>query len=592
MRLLHASGKEFKEFIIDGEIPPYAILSHTWGDEEISFQDMRDIPLEQLSFKKGYKKIFYCCVQAFRDDLEWIWVDTCCIDKSSSAELSESINSMFRWYQDSKICYAYLSDVSGGTTMAEDSEFSKSRWFTRGWTLQELIAPAILRFYSADWCLLGTKYELCEVIHSITHIEPKFLDCQNLDLASTAKKMSWASSRSTSRLEDVAYSLLGIFDVNMPLIYGEGKKAFRRLQEEIIKIRYFDHSIFAWGTIVSKPSMQCTDKEVISGTKEIPWSEPEPLLGLLAESPRDFKYSGKFVPAPVAESFYGRPEIGLPILTGSNIHIQLPIIGSFASVHHWKIPKISQLRWGSVVLLLCCSEDLDRMVQIPLERTARLSLGRTNELLLDNGTYIKCDSEPLIKRTLLRHIVPEKQRTLGCGDVVIQRDSPLNDSSMGFNEPNKRYGVVYYGCERVVVVNGHLHGRLLNLNYMIKAIGEDYGLTLGLKRLAQADVRWGPFCVELVPVLFNKRQGTGIPVDYKGIRWYSPGEAWKPLFAHTMATPSDTWELDSEPLPVMSIGVKREIISEDIFIDVVNIIVYDRPDTPDGPDELESPAAP
>ncbi|OTB09458.1 hypothetical protein M426DRAFT_6730 [Hypoxylon sp. CI-4A] len=297
MRLLHASRGELVEFIIDDKIPPYAILSHRWEEEEISLHDWKSTPPAQLNNRKGYQKIQKCREQTLRDGLEWVWVDTCCIDKPSSADLSEAINSMFRWYQNSNICYAYLSDVSGGCDMnALDSEFTRSHWFERGWTLQELIAPGVLRFYSKDWEALGDKSELSEILQSITHIQKRYLDSRHLSGASVAKKMSWAANRRTSRTEDIAYCLLGLFDINMPLIYGEGTRAFKRLQEEILRMAPFDHSIFAWGNRVQTQSAEELADNFRSSSEDTSSKESSPLLGLLAPSPREFADSGYVVP--------------------------------------------------------------------------------------------------------------------------------------------------------------------------------------------------------------------------------------------------------------------------------------------------------
>ena len=157
---------------------------------------------------------------------------------------------MFRWYQKARVCYAYLADVLKDTNPNEDSlvpeEFSRSRWFTRGWTLQELVAPQNVVFYSRSWKNIGTKEQLCNTISTITGIDIDTLLGEDLTVVSVANKMSWASGRRTTRIEDMAYCLLGIFDVNMPLLYGEGQKAFLRLQEEILRSSY-DHSLFAWG---------------------------------------------------------------------------------------------------------------------------------------------------------------------------------------------------------------------------------------------------------------------------------------------------------------------------------------------------------
>jgi hypothetical protein len=226
------------------DIPQYAILSHTWGGdvEEVTFEDLAKGTGKR---KAGYQKIRFCGEEAARHGLQYFWVDTCCIDKSSSAELQESINSMFRWYRDAAECYVYLSDVSRPAFDSSDklnqlpweSAFRKSRWFTRGWTLQELIAPASVEFFSKDWEKLGNKKSLERHIHEIAGIPVKVLRGGPLSDFGVTDRMLWADKRETTREEDKAYSLLGIFDVHMPLIYGEGRdNALARLREEIGRV--------------------------------------------------------------------------------------------------------------------------------------------------------------------------------------------------------------------------------------------------------------------------------------------------------------------------------------------------------------------
>ncbi|KAE9368292.1 HET-domain-containing protein [Stipitochalara longipes BDJ] len=245
MRLIHSTALKLHEFV-GSQIPPYAILSHTWGEEEVSFQDLQS-NVSEIREKKGFNKIKQCCRIAAEDGFEYAWVDTCCIDKTSSAELSEAINSMFRWYQQAEVCYAFLADVpSDEDPQTLGSAFRRRRWFTRGWTLQELIAPTHVTFLGSDWEDIGSKLSLLELISGITKIQTEALDgSRGLGLWNAAQKMSWASSRVTTREEDTAYCLMGIFDINMPMLYGEGEKAFMRLQEEIIKNSQ-DESIFAW----------------------------------------------------------------------------------------------------------------------------------------------------------------------------------------------------------------------------------------------------------------------------------------------------------------------------------------------------------
>ena len=267
MRLLQLSQHDelsLTEFV-GQEIPRYAILSHTWGrsETELTLQDVMNGTGRK---KAGYKKVVACGKQAAQDSLQYFWCDTCCIDKTSSAELSEAINSMWHWYRASTICYAYLADVPASATT--NSKLPKSKWFTRGWTLQELLAPSEVMFFDSTWGKIGTKKDLASEISKITTIEPKYLwpwGFNEICSASIAQKMSWASSRETTREEDIAYCLLGLFDINMPLLYGEGMKAFRRLQEEIMR-RSDDHSILAWY-----------------------YTHPSTYTGLLAYSPADFR---------------------------------------------------------------------------------------------------------------------------------------------------------------------------------------------------------------------------------------------------------------------------------------------------------------
>jgi len=243
MRLLKINGDgnfSLTRFI-GREIPPYAILSHTWetDDQELTFQDM--IRGAGRS-KAGYRKIQFCGEQAKKDDLQYFWVDSCCIDKSSSAELSEAINSMFRWYKLAAKCYVYLSDVSISDSDQCDRYFQRSwelafrqsRWFTRGWTLQELLAAPSVDFFSREGKRLGDKKSLELDIYEVSGIAITALQGTPLSQFSVTERMLWAANRETTIEEDRAYCLLGIFDVHLPQIYGEGvESAFRRLRKEI-----------------------------------------------------------------------------------------------------------------------------------------------------------------------------------------------------------------------------------------------------------------------------------------------------------------------------------------------------------------------
>ena len=216
---------------------PYAILSHTWGKEEVLFRDLVEGTAKRK--KEGYAKIQFCGDQACRDGLNYFWVDTCCIDKSDAAELQHALNSMFRWYRWAKKCYVYLSDVS--TYSPDDKSswvaaFQTSKWFTRGWTLQELIAPITVEFFCKEGKRLGDKSSLEQQIFNITGIQLGALRGGLLSDFSIDERMAWVRRRNTTYQEDKAYCLLGIFDVYMPLLYGEGEAgAFARLREKISK---------------------------------------------------------------------------------------------------------------------------------------------------------------------------------------------------------------------------------------------------------------------------------------------------------------------------------------------------------------------
>jgi hypothetical protein len=235
MRLLEAKdggGYSLTEFVGHG-IPPYAILSHTWGsdDDEVTIQNLKN---GTASTKAGYRKIQFCSDQATKHGLRFCWIDTCCIDKTSSSELSEAINSMYAWYQKASRCYVYLSDVSSHGDM-QTKVLHESRWFKRGWTLQELIAPASVEFFSVEGYRIGDKLSMVQQLHNITQICTGALQGSSaLHSLSIEERMSWIGKRETKREEDLAYSLLGIFDVYMPLLYGKGRKrVFSRLKKEI-----------------------------------------------------------------------------------------------------------------------------------------------------------------------------------------------------------------------------------------------------------------------------------------------------------------------------------------------------------------------
>ncbi|OBR08152.1 HET domain-containing protein [Colletotrichum higginsianum IMI 349063] len=294
MKLLNCSTLKIEEFFGSSIPKSYVVLSHRWEADEVTYQDVIN-NAKTLAQKRGWAKIRETCRIALERGHNYAWVDTCCIDKTSSAELSEAINSMFKWYANAAVCYVFLSDV--GTNQA----FAESLWFTRGWTLQELVAPRELLFFDRDWDLIGTGAQLCDVIHRRTGISEKILLHGSapgpsigalLSSIPVAVRMSWAATRVTTREEDSAYSLLGIFGVNMPMLYGEGRGAFMRLQEEIIK-ETNDLTLFAW---IASPGD--------SGAQD-----PPEYRGILASSPREFRNAGKL---ELSRDAKYNPEVGTP----------------------------------------------------------------------------------------------------------------------------------------------------------------------------------------------------------------------------------------------------------------------------------------
>ncbi|KAK3988201.1 beta transducin, partial [Cladorrhinum sp. PSN332] len=382
MRLINASTLQLEEFF-NSNTPKYAILSHTWGNEEISLADARGI-LPQMSTplalrNAGLEKIIKACAQALKDGLRYVWVDTCCIDKTSSAELSEAINSMFRWYEKSEVCYAYLADVPPQDNWDSKNPghvFSSSRWFTRGWTLQELLAPSKVIFFASDWSSIATRGELSSSISSITGIDASFLldssqsgngqaggILPRLPSASMAERMSWAAKRETTRVEDVAYSLLGILGVNMPLIYGEGERAFIRLQEEVLRVSD-DLTILAWG-----------------------FEQFFPSSGLLAARPAEFEDCGDIIQMDLGA-------IHVPItLSGRQLSARLPL---------------SEEKLEPYLVLPCrFKSDPFHMLAIPLARRDRDTFARASSrhrqgILVDHATWERWQTTSVKLMTYIR----------------------------------------------------------------------------------------------------------------------------------------------------------------------------------------------
>ncbi|KIM66493.1 hypothetical protein SCLCIDRAFT_326548 [Scleroderma citrinum Foug A] len=315
----------------DLEDTKYAILSHCWyrDKDEVQFREMEGLisdPDRQRFHKRpGYQKILKSCELARENKLHWLWVDTCCINKDSSAELTEAINSMFRWYDKAEKCYTYLHDVKDNSFPTErkmedfPAEFKGwPKWFSRGWTLQGLVAPRTVVFFNHEWQAIGNKKDLASTLEDITCIPSRVLK-YGMDAyrPSIAQVMSWAADRKTKRVEDRAYSLLGLFGVHMPMLYGEGKNAFRRLQLELIRMTN-DHSIFAWERRSAgwSGSVLADDPSLFRDCDDIVKMEPDEYLMALKEINLDEELHD----IPESES------LRTYSITNAGIQISLPLL--------------------------------------------------------------------------------------------------------------------------------------------------------------------------------------------------------------------------------------------------------------------------
>ena len=352
MRLLHTKDLTFKEFY-ETDLPDYVILSHRWGESEVNWRDM----IKKRAKKgPGLTKVMNCCKLASSEGYEWVWIDTCCIDKKSSAEVSEAVNAMYRWYQKADKCYAYLFDVKA----SQLETFRQSSWFTRGWTLQELIAPIEVLFYDTEWLRIGSKTTLATEVTAATGIDEGVLRNPTQfgkPGACIATKMYWASARQTSVPEDMAYCLLGLFDINMPLLYGEGiEKAFLRLQKEILSTTT-DETIFAWTSRT--------------------W-----VLGLLARKPRDFSASDHISKLNWQQRLLRAPWA----MTNIGFHFTL-LPGTWAYVNRQPSPNMQVEVVTILVKLQCATVDTGAPCVLVLSKANQTGLRwrreRHDQLKLD-----------------------------------------------------------------------------------------------------------------------------------------------------------------------------------------------------------------
>ena len=331
-------------------------------------------------------------------DVRYLWVDTCCIDKTSSAELSEAINSMCSWYRNSSRCIVYLEDVTTNGIDAINqpsqfgSQFEHSRWFTRGWTLQELLAPEELTFWNRHWGFIGKRSELSNVISAATGIPKSILDKFRIGLHSQAKTVSWAADRATSRKEDMAYCLLGLMSVNMPLLYGEGPRAFHRLQLQVLAQTH-DLTMLAWGYQLGLEEQDSS---------------------LFVSSPSDYIYCSDF---KCERSLDVQRSLGSLVATNRSIHVSLPLLEIQATV--WT-PKVCcallPCSMGNIWLVLILEPHLSEDYStepLMVKRTSVSAITR-NELSWSPYSAIK------LKTLRLEEQYSSKPNVLTCGFRWIQ----------------------------------------------------------------------------------------------------------------------------------------------------------------------------
>ena len=444
----------------------YAILSHRWIEQEgetteVNYEEMiRLAKMEKdeqdaVRQRLGYQKILNTCERAKRDKFEWLWVDTCCIDKGSSAELSEAINSMYRWYENARVCYAYLHDVLGSSfpTESDGLRYRNSKgwpeWFSRGWTLQEMIAPSNVQFFNKNWQPIGNKKTLAHTLAGITGVSQVILmDGLSSNRPCVAQIMSWAANRTTTRVEDRAYSLLGLLDVNMPMLYGEGRRAFQRLQLEIIRVSN-DQSVFAWdpfAEIRRSGSILADDPSFFRGCDQMELMDRDELVQYFK---RDFPE--RELPSIKEDQF------GVFPITNRGIQIWLPLhncIGSSSVFEAWLPCRIGSSGFPMAINLALWKSNYYRYFpslhgeQFPTEGTPQfrqIYLRYQLDMPRPDTTFEIDDSG--ITDTGFTHcvtfpIVPE----IEWNNLTLTNNDPLFLKVYSDNEETCRFAVVFGQC--------------------------------------------------------------------------------------------------------------------------------------------------
>jgi hypothetical protein len=445
------------------------------------------------------------------------------------------------------------------------------RWFTRGWTLQELIAPKVVEFYSSDWQKIATKEEICGLLSSITGIDEVILRGADLADVSVARRMSWASGRRTTRAEDIAYCLLGIFDINLPLIYGEGLKAFRRLQEAIM-VSTHDQSLFAWGHIVTHPA-GLIDEEQELGLKSIPWKAPqerEPLLGLFATTPKDFETSGDISPVDHGYAHHlnrNRP----PSMINGGALIDLVIFKTIASTAYWDNPIVAQPHKTDLAVLLCrVGNTGSHLVGVILHPWGDDYYSRTREIVLVDFfvSHIRFQ-----RWTQTRHLLPQRPYPLRNGDILVRRWGS-SFRCLGVERPTTTSGPAWRQKwqDKILRLEEDVVGDK-EISFFFE-IRRHEGIAFTLRRTEKTMTPIGPLMIGA-----SVFETTGATMDggMKMPNWIPKhGASFRhPAFSRVLQSPSDTWELEVANVVQISAKVDRMILDGGGgAIDVIDFFIY------------------
>lgn len=418
------------------------------------------------------------------------------------------------------------------------------------------------------------RSSLCDLLCSITRIEQKFLRGEApLEDASIAKRMSWAADRDTSRTEDIAYSLLGLFDINMPLLYGEGSKAFLRLQGELVKSYPYDHSIFAWGKVVyDEPSCIVKDRKKLDQPDAIDWDTREAsktLSGLLARSPKDFASSGHFIPCDNYRHLW-TPDTTVAVPTmmpGGGVSLELGTTrdGSLLSAYHLHDAKVATLRLVSLGYLICGYKSSEMLaVAIPLMRWGGKSLGRTNEIIVLRRPM---SIPSALKYTSVFHVNSDIPPNLESGDLFMRLCSTSRAS----------YSTSYMPPSVFSMANGlfKVHKRQTGLVFAYKfhlLADRSLGFCLAFERedpfegVDEGVTTTTRTTITLLPTLLSELN-TKHPIVAKktGLNWFTSQQRWSQLAtrdfersnSRTLKGRKDSCEINVYPFPLMKITVKK-----------------------------------